>query len=65
MANIFDLVFGMKVAVTPSVILTAEDEYISRLARDLDCSVESLRFLVSANSAPLSELEIPRYRRAS
>lgn len=65
MTNIFDLVFGMKVAVTPPVILTAEDEYISRLARDLDCSVESLRFLVSANSVPLSELEIPRYRRAS
>jgi len=63
MANIFNLLFGMRTAKLSPVVLTAEDEYIHRLARDLECSTECLQFLVGSNSGPLSELEIPPYRR--
>ena len=65
MAKLFDLMMGMKAAKAQPIIMSAQDEYISRIARDLNCSVESLSFLVSSNAGPLSELEIPSYRRVS
>jgi len=65
MANIFDLIFGITTAKAQPVVLTAEEEYISRLARDLGCTVDSLSFLVGDKADAPSELEIPHYRRAA